>query len=919
MANKILIACIMLVVLGCYHVFVNSMLGSVFSSAGDQNVRYVYVSLEETDGKDSRSSPLHANHIEHNSPAKVVHINNENSQANEKTRNSVAEADEEEIELDLSFDMDEIEEAPKQQHKQKPKQPVVESPAIQTNNEEANETKSPDEEEVNSGLIENTQVDDEEAPAEDDTQEPEEPFVLTGHVLPDDILDDRAEISDDSSWSPFQVNMDALEREDSAIATAAAEAARVVVPNDLPVDLSQLKPEDILCKDVSSKSRCGEIPHCYWGTDTHSCRTQLWAMECSMTKVKTTCAKLSKCTWASRSKTKGRYCVENLQNEEEAEVAEAEELMDPATLPCYKLTGEETCDKVDRCYWNTESKGCRTEPWAMTCNMTKVKSTCGKIPNCRWGSKYKTKGRYCVAMADKNAIVEIEEEDLTEEVDDGVSELVKVRIGNVTHTITRCKAYSNEASCSENDHCYWKDKQCLTEIEFVPCSSTKVKTTCDTLKHCIWPAKTLTKGKYCVDRYYLDNPEELGTKCSLLRSKLKCETQLACEWRSAKPSGRYCDRVVNLKEASRELHDIFPNYENGLVRFSKDPKTIRIEESGVRDNRYDCPKNIECQEPTALAPQLNINPSFLTSSTGYKMSRCCDEHDEILKMMRALTTHFVAVSFSDWWVDEGFALGMYRMSGAMPPWQKSHSVSMVHKSSRAVKAILDRFNKGFFYRPYLIKGCEVRSTKSRTKSTRKSTTETTGSTALPGDAQALEAEPAARRAEELAAMEASASASSAVSSSPTSRYSCKPISKISSKHTILFYEIVNMDQPDAAKLRIYPRITTRTSKRCVTGPKSKPVPLDFVLPAKPCPFPLYGNDKVQCPHLPLAYLDLLYTTNWRTDPVPVSEALRMPNVATDYEVDLDVNRTTADSTFASKLVWLNLRHCADTDLEAENA
>jgi len=128
-----------------------------------------------------------------------------------------------------------------------------------------------------------------------------------------------------------------------------------------------------------------------------------------------------------------------------------------------------------------------------------------------------------------------------------------------------------------------------------------------------------------------------------------------------------------------------------------------------------------------------------------------------------------------------------------------------------------------------------------------------------------------------------------------------------------------MDQPDAAKLRIYPRITTRTSKRCVTGPKSKPVPLDFVLPAKPCPFPLYGNDKVQCPHLPLAYLDLLYTTNWRTDPVPVSEALRMPNVATDYEVDLDVNRTTADSTFASKLVWLNLRHCADTDLEAENA
>eukprot|EP00512_Aurantiochytrium_limacinum_P010876 CAMPEP_0171592452 /NCGR_PEP_ID=MMETSP0961-20121227/16865_1 /TAXON_ID=87120 /ORGANISM="Aurantiochytrium limacinum, Strain ATCCMYA-1381" /LENGTH=113 /DNA_ID=CAMNT_0012152769 /DNA_START=248 /DNA_END=585 /DNA_ORIENTATION=- len=113
MANKILIACIMLVVLGCYHVFVNSMLGSVFSSAGDQNVRYVYVSLEETDGKDSRSSL-------------------ENSQANEKTRNSVAEADEEEIELDLSFDMDEIEEAPKQQHKQKPKQPVVESPAIQT-------------------------------------------------------------------------------------------------------------------------------------------------------------------------------------------------------------------------------------------------------------------------------------------------------------------------------------------------------------------------------------------------------------------------------------------------------------------------------------------------------------------------------------------------------------------------------------------------------------------------------------------------------------------------------------------------------------------------------------------------------------------------------------------------------------------
>ncbi|GBG26815.1 Hypothetical Protein FCC1311_030372 [Hondaea fermentalgiana] len=959
--HKAKLGAALLVVLGVYHLMMKSMLGSFgLPAEGQDGVRYVLVSLGDAVATDL---PKHAASAAHSAISQKGHSSDNRRQdaydavdqeRKAETPAPVKENDEyEALELDLSFDEQaEASEtkspvvAPKKADVQDMDQDQGEGETANDGVVSADSNENVEEKEESSDNVDDNNIDDDDSSADDVEQEKEEDqaeetesedvFSLTGHVLPNDILDERSELLDESdndndAWSGFAVN-------DEALAEAPAKNENGVelgsARDVIPVDLTLLKPADILCKDVSSKARCGEIPHCYWGTDTRSCRTELWAMECSMTKVKSTCAKLPKCTWASHSRSRGRYCVENMKKEEEEEVADAiVDLIDPNTTPCYKVPTQDGCDQIDRCFWNTEVKACRTEPWAMTCNMTKVRSTCGKIPNCRWASSRKTKGRYCVSISgdgsstvdaldsssdgDAASAVASSYADASDDAEESLApHLTRVRIGNTTHLLTQCKTYAEEGACAGNTHCYWKEGQCLTEMEFLPCSSTKVRPTCDALKHCIWTAKTLTKGKYCVDRYYLDNPEELGTKCSILRSKTKCETQLACEWRSAKTTGRYCDRVVNLKEAARELHEIFPRYEDGLVLSPPAVVPITLTDAPSRPNRYECPKNLECQDPGVLAPQLSVAPSFLTSTTGFKVSRCCDAHDEILKMMRAVTTHFMALSFSDWWLDEGLALGMYRFNGVMPPWLTSPSVSVAHKSARSIRSLLDKFNKGFFYRPYSIRGCEIRTSKSKRKSSSSVASGDDAGRAVEGVPEADLAALASQN-EGLAAPGASSLLASASSSTslPASRYSCKSLSKISSKHTIVYYEVVNMNEPEAAKLRIYPRVTSRAARKCVSGPKNKPVPLDFVLPTKPCPHSLYGNDKVLCPHLPEAYLDLLYTPQWRTDPLPEASALRMPNVAMDDDVDIDFSRTTSESTLSSKFVWLSLRHCAASELQ----
>jgi len=619
------------------------------------------------------------------------------------------------------------------------------------------------------------------------------------------------------------------------------EESKPSLPN-----LSELTPRDMFCKDVGSKDTCEQIQHCYWHSGTRSCRTQLWAMKCSMTKLRSTCTKINSCKWASQKKSIGQYCVEALQEDEEAEIEAT--LTDPDSVKCKTLTSENLCGKVDKCFWNGETATCRTEPWAMTCDMTQVKPTCAKIPNCRWASRSKTRGKYCIPQV----IGSLSSDDDGSDSDDGM-ERVRVQIGNQTHHLVRCKSLSSKEVCTTLAHCYWKSNSCHTEVEFVPCSSTKLRSTCRGLKHCLWSAKSKSKGKYCVDRYFLENPEELGTNCARIKSRRKCSDSVACEWRSSKPSGRYCDRIVNLRKANEELAEVFPEYASSLFEEKKNSKvTVQVEKSASRDNHYECPLNEECQDAEMIAHVFGLTEDDLLEKTNYDPSSCCTSHDEYVKMLRALTTHFVAVSFSDWWIDEGLLLGAQMFDGYMLPWQSSAVVSVASKSARAIRLVMEKFNKGLFYRPYAIRGC--------------------------------------------------------FGSSSPSAQTCRTLSKLSSKKKVTYYVVHNMNIDQGPMLEIHPRLIPRESARCIRSTKGKPIPLGLILPSGPCSHAFHGNEKLRCPKFVDSYLDLLYDSEWRKGKAISSEPLPMPSILDD-DIAIDVDNVVPNSTMTTKLFWLDARHC----------
>eukprot|EP00516_Mucochytrium_quahogii_P001885 CAMPEP_0203762232 /NCGR_PEP_ID=MMETSP0098-20131031/15166_1 /ASSEMBLY_ACC=CAM_ASM_000208 /TAXON_ID=96639 /ORGANISM=" , Strain NY0313808BC1" /LENGTH=1044 /DNA_ID=CAMNT_0050656565 /DNA_START=478 /DNA_END=3612 /DNA_ORIENTATION=+ len=230
--------------------------------------------------------------------------------------------------------------------------------------------------------------------------------------------------------------------------------------------ISQEEVSPVLCKDIYTQGACERNGRCFWAGKT--CRTQTWAMSCSMTQVKATCAKLPLCSWSSVSKTRGRYCTDH---------------------PCKSKKNEEECVISDECVWTSASK-CDSR-----CGSAQFRSKCKEFPHCSWVSQTKFRGDYC-----KNQDTETAVENQSSGTVNS-TEFVEVRIGNEVKRLERCVSINYETHCGDIYHCFWDKakRRCRTELAFLACSSTRVRAKCEQMYHCTWRQRYKRLGRYCAD------------------------------------------------------------------------------------------------------------------------------------------------------------------------------------------------------------------------------------------------------------------------------------------------------------------------------------------------------------------------------------------------------------------------------------